>query len=74
MTGSQVAALENAKDGLRRAIRPFVPAAIRNRRQRNKEQAMREKFERLRPSVARVIQAVRDLPLAQCSDVSFLER
>jgi hypothetical protein len=74
MTGSQVAALENAKDGLRRAIRPFVPVAIRNRRQRNKEQAMREKFERLRPSVARVIQAVRDLPLVQCSDVSFLER
>jgi len=29
MTGSQVAALENAKDGLRRAIRPFVPVAIR---------------------------------------------
>ena len=28
MTGLQVAALENAKDGLRRAIRPFVPVAI----------------------------------------------
>jgi hypothetical protein len=28
MTGLQVAALENAKDGSRRAIRPFVPVAI----------------------------------------------
>ncbi len=28
MTGLQVAALENAKDGLRSAIRPFVPVAI----------------------------------------------
>jgi hypothetical protein len=73
MTASQVAILKNAEDGLRRAIRPFVPAAIRNNRQRNKEQAIRSKFERLRTSVPRVIQAIHDLPLARCSDIGFLE-
>jgi hypothetical protein len=43
MTGSQVAALENAKNGLRRAIRPFVPVAIRAKEGRRRLKGITKK-------------------------------